>query len=100
MVVNYSSIDPIIELWCKDNGLNLYRLNQDVQIRSVILNSRNQTKCQIWVDKPDADGNSFVHVCDYSTKKLDIPTSDVDLRRSLDNALEVATKWLGDGHSL
>ncbi len=87
--MNYDSIDSIIKKWVASHHLTLFTEYKESEVRSVDVVNQQGRRCQIWVDKPDDQGEVGVHVWDYKRKRNDyaVPISELAL------CLDEAYKW-------
>ncbi len=97
--MGYEAIDAAINAWAEANGLNIHRVDREVEIRSVEHRVGRRAGYQIWIDEPDAKGLIGIHVWDFKRfdrngRRRDFLVSSSDLREYLDAALRIANTWL------
>ncbi len=95
---NFLDIDPIIEKWCADNSLFLYRESKEVEVRSVeIVDMDGNRRFQIWIDPLTENGSTVVHVWGIKRRikerrtnlPINLAATKANLREALDHALDL-----------
>ena len=97
----YSSIDHILMPWATRHGVNVATLDRDWECRSIwVYDRRGNSRAQIWLDPPDADGNVTLHasMLDQSSPNKEVRNANLaTLEASLDELRALAFGWTGEG---
>lgn len=91
--MTYEMVDPILEKWAKDRDLPVQKKYQDVEVRSINIVSPRGNRYQLWIDVPSKNGDTEVHVWDFSKKRKDFPASIDSLEQALDSAYQCTEIW-------
>lgn len=92
--MDYNEIDPILEEWARSNNLHVFKMDREMEVRSIEVVSREGKRFQIWVDLPNSKNKIGVHVWDYKKKRQDYLTSPNELTDCLEKAYLTVKTWL------
>ncbi len=65
--LDYSALDPILDAWAAQNGVEWVRKDRDWDVRSLWWPLTRQKSVQLWLDVP-VDDRVTVHVCHNTTR--------------------------------
>lgn len=91
--MNYTLIDSILEVWADNHALHVQTEFKDFEVRSIDIVSPEGVRFQLWVDKPNQDGDTNVHVWDMRKRRKDFPTTLAVLENQLEAAYQQARNW-------
>ena len=92
--MSYSIIvDVALREWTTKHGLHVQTQYQDVEVRSVDIVSPCGKRFQLWIDEPDENGDTEVHIWDMKKKRKDFSTENIPLKDALEAAYQQATEW-------
>lgn len=91
--MSYQILDVALNEWASKHGLHIHTQYQDVEVRSVDIVSPSGKRFQLWLDEPNDNGDTEVHVWDMKKKRKAYSTSDIPLKDALELAYHQATDW-------
>ena len=90
---HYSMIDPILYSWARSRTLHVYTVYQDYDVRSIEIESPGGAQCQLWLDRPDKNGNTIVHVWDRKNRSKKLSADIETLENVLEDAYQQTLQW-------
>ena len=94
--MGYELVDQVLEPWSSARHLHIYSEYKNESVRSIDIVGHNDSKVQIWIDPPSADGIVKVHLWDYGSRREEWSGPIIYLNTLLDGAYELATEWLDE----
>jgi hypothetical protein len=93
--MGYEKIDRILDAWATAHRLNLCKVYQESEVRSVEKRRGRRQGFQIWIDKPDIEGLIGVHLWDFKRRgrRRDFLVPMIDLREYLEMIYQIAQTW-------
>ncbi len=91
--MSYSILDSVLNAWAINHGLHIQTAFKDVEVRSIDILSPAGKRFQLWLDEPDLEGDTNIHVWDMRKKRRDFPASRASLQDQLEIAYQHVKNW-------
>lgn len=91
--MSYQMLDPILERWAKKRSLHVHTNYKDEEVRSIDIVSPAGKRFQLWLDKPEDDEHTVIHIWDYRKRRSDFDADLSNLESQLERAYSEIMSW-------
>jgi len=91
--MSYEMLDPILERWAREHNLHVSTIYKDEEVRSIGVVSPHGKSFQLWLDEPEGNGRTVVHVWDYRKRRCDFAAGMSDFESQLERGYSEIKSW-------